>query len=289
MTRFLPAIALATLLLQGACSTIDNSCCEPNEETQATELSGETVRILSLNLAHGRGDSMNQLFVSRKDIYANLDRIAAQLEREAPDFAAFQEADDPSRWSGGFDHVQYLASQLDWPNYVHGTHADGWLFEYGTAIATPHELTATYVHDFPSSFPTTNKGFVTATLDWHGENGATPLTVLSAHLDFSRRSVREEQIDEMVAYLKTVDGPFIVAGDLNGDWRDGRSVVREIIDDLGLQVFRPDADDLGTYKSQDGKRLDWILISKDLEFVSYRVLPDIVSDHLTLIAEIRQR
>ena len=37
------------------------------------------------------------------------------------------------------------------------------------------------------------------------------------------------------------------------------------------------------------KRLDWILISEELEFVSYQVLPDIVSDHLPLIVEIRQR
>lgn len=38
---------------------------------------------------------------------------------------------------------------------------------------------------------------------------------------------------------------------------------------LGLAAYDTNATDLGTYKSLDGKRLDWILISSQLEFVEY--------------------
>jgi endonuclease/exonuclease/phosphatase family metal-dependent hydrolase len=37
------------------------------------------------------------------------------------------------------------------------------------------------------------------------------------------------------------------------------------------------------------KRIDWILISADLEFISYKVLPEAVSDHHGVVAEIGMR
>jgi hypothetical protein len=36
-------------------------------------------------------------------------------------------------------------------------------------------------------------------------------------------------------------------------------------------------------------RLDWILVSDELEFGGYRTLPDQLSDHLGVVAEIRPR
>ncbi len=36
-------------------------------------------------------------------------------------------------------------------------------------------------------------------------------------------------------------------------------------------------------------RLDWILISPQLAFVSYEVLPDTLSDHRGVVSEIRMR
>jgi endonuclease/exonuclease/phosphatase family metal-dependent hydrolase len=41
-----------------------------------------------------------------------------------------------------------------------------------------------------------------------------------------------------------------------------------------------------TYVSRD-RRFDWIMISNELEFVSYKVLPDIISDHLAVVAEVK--
>ncbi|WP_221894641.1 hypothetical protein [Bathymodiolus japonicus methanotrophic gill symbiont] len=54
----------------------------------------------------------------------------------------------------------------------------------------------------------------------------------------------------------------------------------------GLKVYQPQADNLPTYSNGDS-RLDWILISSELKFVSYKVLPDKLSDHLMLVAEIQ--
>jgi endonuclease/exonuclease/phosphatase family metal-dependent hydrolase len=54
---------------------------------------------------------------------------------------------------------------------------------------------------------------------------------------------------------------------------------------LDLQVFKPHAEGLSTYGDK-GARLDWILISSDLEFDNYYVIPDVVSDHYAVAADI---
>jgi hypothetical protein len=89
-------------------------------DTATATVGDDSLIVASLNLAHGRGDSVNQLFVSTPTIRANLGRIAKLLRRERPDLVALQEADGPSRWSGGVDHVAYLAEQAAYPAQVRG-------------------------------------------------------------------------------------------------------------------------------------------------------------------------
>jgi endonuclease/exonuclease/phosphatase family metal-dependent hydrolase len=114
-----------------------------------------------------------------------------------------------------------------------------------------------------------------------------PVTIVSIHLDFSRKSVRDEQIGILVEVLKDIESPLIVMGDFNSHWKQKRSHVQQLAGALDLAAYEPHNDILGTYKSADGKRLDWILASGDLAFTRYEVLPDMVSDHLAVYAELR--
>jgi endonuclease/exonuclease/phosphatase family metal-dependent hydrolase len=52
-----------------------------------------------------------------------------------------------------------------------------------------------------------------------------------------------------------------------------------------MQVYQPLADGMGTYPSS-GRRLDWVLISNDLEFLHHEVLLHMVSDHHAVVADI---
>jgi endonuclease/exonuclease/phosphatase family metal-dependent hydrolase len=76
-------------------------------------------------------------------------------------------------------------------------------------------------------------------------------------------------------------------GDFNSDWFADEQVVRALAERTSLQVYQPDAGDLATYSNT--KRFDWILISKQLEFVSFEVLPDVLSDHSAVMAEIAMK
>jgi len=114
------------------------------------------------------------------------------------------------------------------------------------------------------------------------------IDIISVHLDFSSQKVREKQIAEMREQLSTRNNPLIILGDFNSNWFSKKSIIKRLAEEGKLKVYKPQAENLPTYVSS-GQRLDWILISSELEFVSYKVLPDKLSDHLMVVAEIQLR
>jgi endonuclease/exonuclease/phosphatase family metal-dependent hydrolase len=262
---------------------VRSECLAP---LQPAQIDGEVMRLLTLNVSHGRNSSWNQVFVSKDKTYQNLDAIADLIMRSDADIVALQEADAPSRWSGSFDHVEYLRDRAGYRCSVHGEHADSWLYSYGTALLSKSPMVDPGTATFPPSPPTTTKGYVRTTINWQHGEGILPVTLVSVHLDFSRKSVRDEQVDVLVTDLADLGTPLILLGDLNSQWDQERSHVRQLADGLGLIAYEPGNPALGTYKDAEGKRLDWILASPALQFRRYEVLPDEVSDHLAVYAEI---
>jgi endonuclease/exonuclease/phosphatase family metal-dependent hydrolase len=163
------------------------------------------------------------------------------------------------------------------------------MYDFGTALLSRVPYLESLTHTFAPSPPTTNKGFVMGQAHWNpGGLLSEPVivSIISVHLDFSRKKVREAQIAEMRAILQGVSAPVIILGDFNTDWDAEDTSLRTIADNGNFKVYQPEAANLGTYKN--GKhRLDWILISRDLEFVSYNVPQVLLSDHLPVQASIR--
>jgi endonuclease/exonuclease/phosphatase family metal-dependent hydrolase len=247
-----------------------------------------TLRVVSLNIAHGRNDAFNQIFLSKATFEKNLERIADLLIQKDADIVALQEADGPSRWSGGFNHVATLAEDADYPWFERASHAQNWMYDYGTALLSRQPFEEVINHTFEPSPPTTNKGLILGQIEWReeGKDGKIQrVDIMSVHLDFSRKKVRESQIKEMAQVLGERENPIIVLGDFNSEWFSEASVVQALVEETDLQVYRPEATDLGTFYRGE-KRLDWILISEELTFTDYRILPDEVSDHRAVFAEI---
>jgi endonuclease/exonuclease/phosphatase family metal-dependent hydrolase len=256
-----------------------------SEGTATQKQSIEPLTLVTINLAHGRQSSVNQMLVSTNKTYKNLDDVAAFLVKYDADVVALQEADSPSLWSGKFDHVDYLAQQGQFPFYAYAEHAQLWMGNYGTAILSRVPMASALGLTFPSTPPTASKGFTLAQIQWPAGPGDLRLVdVISVHLDFSRESVRVEQLDELVSLLKTRDNPLIIMGDFNSEWLAEQYLVESIADSSTMHVYSAASEDLTTYKD---KRLDWILLSKDLVFDSYQVAPDVLSDHRAIIARVR--
>ena len=297
-------ITSSKLILFATVIVIVSSCSTYNNQVQ-TEAEGDSfpsdkaitintpshtgvLKLLSLNVAHGRKEATNQIFVSKQQIEQNLTDIASAIVKQDADVVALQEADGPSRWSGSFDHVEFIAKQASYPWYYRAINAHSWLFNYGTAILSRWPVSETLSYNFKPSPPTVNKGFLLTRMKWKPDPATDEeinIDIVSVHLDFSRQKVREKQIAEMQEVLSKRNNPLIILGDFNSNWFADKSVVKRLAEKGKLKVYKSQANNLPTYNS--GSRLDWILISKELEFISYKVLPDKLSDHLMVVAEIQ--
>ena len=273
--------------MQTACSSVPSEKELPvQSETPLAMITRPTLKVMTLNLAHGRKDGVNQLFKSAGTIRNNLQEISAFLGKAGADVVALQEADAPSRWSGNYDHVALLAREAGYPVFESSNQASSWFFRYGTALLSRVSLSGVVHHTFKPSPPTMNKGYTLGQIVWEvGTDEPALVDIVSVHLDFSRKTVREQQSAELGETLSARGNPMIIMGDFNSDWSADEQVVRALAERVGLHVYRPEADDLATYNSGT-RRFDWILISKQLEFVSFEVFPDILSDHAAVMAEI---
>ena len=166
---------------------------------------------------------------------------------------------------------------------VLGLHAQTWLYRFGTGLLSRTQLTEPRVLDFEPTPPTTTKGLVSATLPWRRGEEIRAVRVASLHLDFSRKGARRRQLADIIEAINESPIPIILMGDFNERWRSEDSVVRRLVEEANMVAYQPESEGLSTYKT---KRLDWILVSGELEFVSYRVVDEEVSDHRMVIAEL---
>jgi endonuclease/exonuclease/phosphatase family metal-dependent hydrolase len=245
---------------------------------------GETLRVATLNIAHGRGGSLNQMLIGKSRIKRNIDTVAGQLATQGAHVVALQELDVDSLWAGGFDHAASLMEGGRMNCAVLGLHAQTWLYRFGTGLLSEVRLTEPRVLDFEPTPPTTTKGLVSATMNWRRGEEVKSVRIASVHLDFSRRGARKRQLADIISAINESSVPIILMGDFNEQWHSEDSVVRRLVEEAGMKAYQPEAEDLPTYKS---KRLDWILVSPELEFVSYQVVGEEVSDHRMVTAELR--
>ncbi|MBT3381651.1 MAG: hypothetical protein HN742_13815 [Lentisphaerae bacterium] len=254
--------------------------------TEALQAHGE-LTVMTINLAHGRKVARSQGFQSKATIRSNLQDIASVIDRGGAHVVAVQEADSRSWWNGTFDHAAYVAREAAFPYAVVGDHVSGWGLHYGTGLLSRLELQDPVAHTFHRSRPCFSKGFTVATVTI---SPMQQVDVVAVHLDFSSHRMRVSEIEEMADALeeRLTGRPVIVMGDFNSEWIRRRSVVREFAGRLGLSTWEPESETVVTFPDF-GARLDYILISDELEFVSHAVLEDVVSDHLAVVATVRLR
>jgi len=244
---------------------------------------------MTLNVAHARKEGRHQALQSVAALRRNLEAIAGVLRRERPHVVALQEADGPSAWSGGFDHVEMLARLGGFDHAFRGEHnpvALGRLeLSYGTALLSRLPLDEPRSHAFLETWRDT-KGFVTATVEAEALGGA--IDVVSLHLDFLAARVRRRQLEQLVERFRERARPLVVMGDFNCEWSERRRSLEQLRHELRLRP--PSGAAHATFPAwRPLVRLDWILVSEELDFFSYETLPDRLSDHLSVLAEIQLR
>jgi len=244
----------------------------------------QPVKLLSFNLAHGRKQAFNQIILSKVEIKNNLKEIAAFLKKENPTFVALQEADAVSFWSQSFNHVKYLALHSGFRFSAHGTHVDGAGIQYGTAILSQIKPNSAYSFTFNPSPPTFSKGFTVMTLPWPGTDNKL-VDIISVHLDYSRESVRNEQLQDLADYVISKKWPFIIMGDFNIDWSKNVDKFEQFKRLAAISTYQITNKSLVTFPSTHS-RIDWIFVSADLSIKSHQIIKNNLSDHYAITAEV---
>ena len=70
-----------------------------------------TIKLLTLNIAHGRGPILHQGLVKQKTILKWMGKIVELLNDLQPDIVALQEIDEDSQWNGNLDLLEFLRSK----------------------------------------------------------------------------------------------------------------------------------------------------------------------------------
>lgn len=179
------------------------------------------VRIVTYNIAHGRGLSPIQGMTTRRRIRATLLKISRLLADLKPDIVALQEIDENSRWAGNFDHLEFLREFGGFEHGVFGINnrREGLLnLSYGNAILSRHPITEWENIAFGQS-KVGEKGFLFAEINLNNRR----IPVANMHLHYRSRMHRFAQVDRFLAYLRDKQRdrrthwavPPIVCGDLN--------------------------------------------------------------------------
>ena len=247
----------------------------------------QTLKVLTLNIAHGRKDGFHQALENESTLKNNLNDIADVLKEEKADIVAFQEIDAASIWNGKYNQAKYLAKEAEYNYFILGNHVSGMGLNYGTSLISMTEMDNPLSVRFDPLPPFLTKGFVLSTINFPGHN--TKVDIVSLHLTPIGSKARIKQIEKMIRILKKRTNPLIVMGDFNCTWgnKDNKTAVNHLADKMKLKAFKPEKAGLETFAEIGNKRLDWILISSELDFKNYRVIKNKLSDHSGVISEIK--
>ncbi|MCB1103175.1 MAG: endonuclease/exonuclease/phosphatase family protein [Opitutaceae bacterium] len=253
----------------------------------------QRLRILTFNIAHGRGLTPIQGLTLGRKLRANLRKIARLITELSPDVVALQEIDQNSRWAGNFDHLEYLQVHTGYPYSIFGINNKraGLLnLNYGNAFLSKHPIVESENIVFGAR-TVGEKGFLFVEVDVGG-NRRVPL--LNLHLHYRSRVHRFRQVGKVMDYV----AERIVSH--AGDWH----MLPIVCGDMNNQAHLPDATaELLRYFSLHGdytlhpkggrtfpspfpsRGLDFIYLPPGCADVQCEVVRTMISDHRPVWAE----
>ncbi|HUG09936.1 MAG TPA: endonuclease/exonuclease/phosphatase family protein [Opitutaceae bacterium] len=182
----------------------------------------QSIRLVTFNIAHGRGLVPYQGMVGSARIRRNLLKIASLLHKLKPDVVALQEVDFDSHWNYHVDHLEFLRVHAEFPHSAMGvtnTRLGRRGLNYGNGLLSRFPIRSHATVPFGRA-QIGGKGFLFAEIDV-GRSHLLP--IVNLHLDYKSRDSRMRQIDRLfdfveIHYSKSGNDwlvPPVYCGDLN--------------------------------------------------------------------------
>lgn len=251
----------------------------------------ERCRLVTYNVAHGRGLSFYQGFVTKTGLTGNLDRIARFLRETEADIVALQEIDGDSHWNKRLDMPAMLAEKSGYTTSVLGvnTKRDGRRpLNYGNALLS--RLPVGHRENRPFGNATLGeKGFLYAEV----RLGELTLPLVNLHLCYKSPARRRAQIARLMEFLAQRPVPPdmtapVICGDFNAPAREADDAVRELLS--GLRPVRGDyrihpVDTPTFHAIRPTRRLDFVFLPAGFKLLSCEVPSVRLSDHRPVVVE----
>ncbi len=237
---------------------------------------GREVTVATYNIHHGAG----------VDDRLDLERIASEIERGGAQIVGLQEVD--RHWSARSDFVDqagWLADRLGM-RVVYGANLDREPLEpgqprrqYGTAILSSYPILRHRNTYLPRPQGGEQRGLLEATRNVRGVH----VRVANTHLQHNSAFERAAQTERIMQLLADSRNPVVLMGDLNA--RPGAPELAPLWRRLTDAWTRAGTDDGFTYPAQaPAHRIDYVLVTPDVDVESAAVLPSPAADHLQLVA-----
>ncbi|HEX3729280.1 MAG TPA: endonuclease/exonuclease/phosphatase family protein [Opitutaceae bacterium] len=251
------------------------------------------LRLVTFNIAHGRGLTPIQGLTSPRKLRLNLRKIAALLHRLSPDVVALQEIDECSGWAGNFDHLDYLRVHTSFPFAAFGINnrrAGMLKLCYGNALLSRHALIETETVVFGQR-RVGEKGFLFAELDVRGRC----VPVVNLHFHFGSRERRLRQLDQLLDWLRLKQRsraahwsiPPLICGDFNNPSHhdDATAALLGHLAEYGDYQAHPQ--NAPTFPSPVPRRtLDFVFVPAPCRQVRCEVIRSFLSDHRPVMVEL---
>lgn len=253
------------------------------------------LRLVTFNIAHGRGLSPLPGLTTAQRIRLKLLKIAELLVELRADVVALQEIDQCSRWAGNFDQLEFLREAAGFPHAAWGISARraGLLnFCYGNALLSRHPIVASESVGFGRG-RVGDKGFLFAELDVSGRR----VPLVNLHLHYRSRVHRFRQAGALVTWLRArarTHGaswavPPVVCGDFNNHAARAdatAALLRELGQHGPGDYAAHPADGARTFPSPlPARALDFILLPPGCCHARGEVVRAYLSDHRPVLVE----
>jgi endonuclease/exonuclease/phosphatase family metal-dependent hydrolase len=270
-----------------------------------TSIDSDRLKVCSYNIAHCRGgkeDASNWSNETLNRRIQRINKIAEQIKRQNCDVVVLNEVDFESTWSHNIDQSIRIADIAGYPYILQQRNYDVKIpfisYRFGNVIMSKYPISkASIVNNPPysiiKSVVSGNHNSVFCIISVKNIN----IGILAVHLD-SRSEYTRVLFAEIISHKYSKHNiPIILVGDFNSTpssypnsiiTADGLNAMDLILSNGFLhKIPSPPAIDYCTFSSErPHKIIDWILVSPNIDIISYKVINSDLSDHFMITANI---